>query len=150
MSHARSVCREYREIKIADLPKVTNSDGSKRDATRQELRDLNIHLITDDDGNTTRKGDRVWALVLGYEGDVLPGDHIAGRTGMYGERRLEKLLELLDFEPEEKAKLTKPLEIESMTIDRAIGEEEDIVITPPILSTIERLKHRIPKVMGDF
>jgi len=166
MSRTRGHYRHYREIDVADLPKITDrflrpatdaelkempirsakqswpddimqlysyeyklaslaekkklgllmGGRKERDATLKELMNMDIHVLRDEDGRYVRRGDKVWALVLAYhnrdnpepemaDGSPCIGVAIIGKPGMYGKKREGILDQILEFEPEEKAKI---------------------------------------------
>ncbi len=106
-------------------------DTVERDATLQELMDKDIHVLKDEDGRYIRRGDKVWALVCAYhnreidepemaDGSPCLGVAIVGKPGMYGKKRKGILDQILEFEPEEKAKI-KDLDKQRPKI---MGDEE--------------------------
>lgn len=138
----KQACKEYRIIPISDLPPAINPDLSERLATWEELAGLGIIEFD-------RGANNVQALTLGYYcpergegvdrfGNPWPGIVIAGKKGMYSAQRFP-LIEnnLLTYK------------------DGANGGRTRLMQTPlvnepiPGLEESERLKRRLPRVMGD-
>ena len=151
-------CREYRVIPFAELPTVTEMDGTEREATDADLMQFDIHVFD-------RGANQVQALCNGYwdpdleaginaQGETWPGTLLAGRKGLYRKARLELVeASLKGYKGGENGGRRRlmadkrPEEFETRSRDLETDEE---VITPAQeLTEGERLSRAFPRIMGD-
>ena len=155
---AKGTCKEDRAILFADLPTVTDEDGTVREATKQELMQFGI-IVFD------RGSQRVQARCAGYwdkklkcgvdaNGNVWPGVLLAGKTGQYRVSRNSEFAQVMrEYEGGEsggRIRLMRdklPEEFERTVSDPDSGEE---TIIPAItLTEFDRLSKRLPRIFGD-
>ena len=88
---------------------------------------------------------------MGDGSPCVSGTVMAGKVGMYGRKRTEVLADHIEKnEPAVKAKLMdkkRPIELITERVHPVTGERTPI--TPPVLTGRERLRERVPRIMGD-
>ncbi len=155
---ARGTCREDRAILFADLPTVTEENGTVKAATNQEL--LQFGIIVFDRGSQ-----RVQARCHGYwdknlqcgvdaNGNAWPGVLLTGRTGMYRKQRNAEFAKVMQKYEKGTSGGRKRLMLDKLPEEFERTEtdpdtKEETTISAITLTEGERLSIRLPRIFGD-
>ena len=155
---ARGTCKEVRVILFADLPTVTNDDGTVREATDEEL--LQFGIIPFDRGSQRIQAtcygywDKKLKRCVDYNGNSFPGILLTGKTGMYRRQRNAEFSKIMQTYENGTSGGRNRLMLNKLSVEfeqRFTDPESGIeTVTPAItLTEGQRLAKRLPKIFGD-